>query len=232
MSYYHQEVIASPAVVVQPQDVYIVGDYNNNDIPNATCLANKDIEEDIPSPDLPYYRDNQNDNGSSPVTIERHFKVPNYRGCGMNFTFFLSAFLNICLFGVMLFIFLIAVVLDANGGVRPFKAACFTTEDMFNNTCFFSAGQLAFGLFTIGQVTVGIFSIGQVCVGLLFAFGQGAGGWGYSNGQVASGWYVYFAQVGFGMYKVKFAQLGLQFLKCFFPTEDSPEPRPYVVNCE
>lgn len=134
---------------------------------------------------------------------------------------------SFCLASIFLFIFLVLV--DSNWNLKPFKAACFTFEDMADNVCFFSAGAYAQGLITVGAASVGLVSLGQGTVGLLFGVGQGVIGVGWVVGQFASGWYVYAAQLGIGFYRVRCAQLAIQFLysynpyflqgvkSCFFP---------------
>lgn len=122
---------------------------------------------------------------------------------------------SFCLASIFLFIFLVLV--DNNWNLKPFKAACFTFEDMADNVCFFSAGAYAQGLITVGAASVGLVSLGQGTIGLLFGVGQGVIGIGWVVGQLASGWYVYAAQIGFGFYRVRCAQLAVQFLYSYNP---------------
>jgi len=131
-----------------------------------------------------------------------------------------------------LYVFLRVVVLDSKSNVKPFKWSCFNSTDMDRHVCFFSVGQFSKGLISIGQVNIGLVCIGQGNIGLLFAFGQAALGWGVSIGQIASGFLIPFGQVAFAFYRVMFAQLGVQFLRCFFPgNRDSRLPPNPFVSC-
>jgi hypothetical protein len=90
------------------------------------------------------------------------------------------------LFGMAMYFFLIMVVFDRGLNVKPFKGACFDYVDMAENLCFFSAGQLSYGIIAIGQLSIGMFSLSQANIGLLFGIGQVACGLGWSFGQVCS----------------------------------------------
>lgn len=160
-----------------------------------------------------------------------HWTWPKYERYLDRFNLLLSITLNFGLWGLYIYLFLAYVVMDKNGHAKPFKGGCFTTDDIVNHICFFSAGQLSAGIFSIGQVNIGLFCIGQVSIGLLFAFGQIAVGMGLSPiGQIASGMYVYAAQVGLGIYDVKYCQFGLRVLKCLIDNA-SGEVKPYTAGC-
>jgi hypothetical protein len=142
----------------------------------------------------------------------------------------IAAILNFGAYATLLYFYFSFVVLDDNNEIKPFQYLCLSYTDMTSNICLFSAGQITQGIICLGQVNIGVFSIGQVSIGLLFAVGQVAASLGYAPiGQLCTGWYVHIAQVGFGMYKVKHAQLGIQFIKVFFPDRGSDNA--VLVTC-
>lgn len=159
------------------------------------------------------------------------FEIPNFDGDRCQFfIWILAGIVNVGLASACVIIFILMILYDSNYNMKPFKAACFLPEDMSENICFFSAGQVSKGLISLGQVNIGLICIGQVNIGLLFAFGQVALGIGYSPiGQLVCGWYVNYAQVGFGLYNCEYAQLGLRFLKCCDTSE--PEEVSPIVTC-
>jgi hypothetical protein len=139
------------------------------------------------------------------------------RCCGFWFQFVISTILCIGTQVACLILFFYLVILDSNGNIKPFKAACFTTSDMADNVCFFSAGLVSTGIISVGEASVGLISLGQVSIGVLVAIGQASLGCGYSFGQIASGFYVPMAQIGFGLYKVSSGQLVFQCIVCLLP---------------
>jgi hypothetical protein len=139
------------------------------------------------------------------------------RDCYWWTTLSISIILNVGFYFVTLYFVIMLVFLDKNGKQKPFKAACFSKNEMDDHICFFSAGLISYGIISVGEVSIGLFTLGQVSLGLVFAFGQAACGWGFSCGQIASGWYVYFAQVGLAMYRVCYAQLSFQVLYSINP---------------
>ena len=157
------------------------------------------------------------------------FRVPQFELYKWFFWLF-GLSVTLAVYGITMYYFLTQVVYFDNGKVKPFKGACFTNVAMENNLCFFSAGQLSKGIICLGQLNIGLVSIGQASVGLLFAFGQVAVGWGVSIGQGACGLYVPCCQFGFALYKVLYAQLGLQVLKPFFCRGNEEVPTPFA-NC-
>jgi hypothetical protein len=100
----------------------------------------------------------------------------------------------------------------------PVKGACFTWEEMSNNICIFSAGQISFGVISVGQAAIGIVSLGQASVGLLAApVGQAAITLGINFlGQLSFAGYVYMCQVGIAWWKVYVAQGGINILWPYF----------------
>lgn len=144
----------------------------------------------------------------------------------------LSGLVNLGIAVVLLYYFFIIVIFDEEGNVKPFKTSCFDYRDMVDNICLFSAGQVSFGLISVGQLNIGLICIGQANLGILFAFGQVAASLVFAPlGQLCTGWYIHICQLGFGMYQIKYAQCGIQFLKCFCPTAGDPPPA-VVVTCE
>lgn len=156
------------------------------------------------------------------------FSIPNFSRKDYAFLI-ISGLINGGIWAALIYIFFQFIVLDVSGNVKPFKAACFSPGEMEANICFFSAGQLSKGLISFGQVNIGLLCIGQVNIGLLVSIGQISAGIGFSIGQVATGWYVYLGQIAFAMYRIRYAQFGLQFLKCFRSTEQ--ERFDAVVAC-
>ena len=144
----------------------------------------------------------------------------------------LSGLVNCGIYAVLIYYFFVIVIYDDNMKLKPFKTSCFEFEEMTDNICLFSAGQISYGLISFGQVNVGLFCIGQVNLGLLFAFGQVAASIGFAPvGQVCTGWYIHFCQLGFAMYRIKGAQVGFQFLKSIFPGPSDTPGEVCVATC-
>lgn len=158
-----------------------------------------------------------------PKGLDR-LRWPRYSSTSNHIYLLFSLFVTLGAFVVALYFFIVVVCLDEDGGPKPFKGACFTTDEMRENLCLFSAGRLAFGIICLGQVTIGLITIGQVSVGLIFAFGQVVIGWGYCPiGQIAVSTYTHYAQVAFCLYDFDGAQVGFRFLKCLVDNEDGEE---------
>ncbi len=133
------------------------------------------------------------------------------------------------LFGMAMYFFLTLVVFDKGLNVKPFKGACFDTSDMAEYMCFFSAGQVSYGIIAIGQLSVGMFSLSQCNIGLLFGIGQVACGVGWSFGQLCSGIYIPGCQMGFAAFKCRCAQAGLQVFAPFVHVEGEERLTPGVT---
>lgn len=101
-------------------------------------------------------------------------------------------------------------------GSRPVKGFCSDLDDMNNNTCVLSVGQISFGIFSIGQVSVGLITIGQCCIGILFCLGQACGSWFLTPfAQLAVTGWIWCCQLGVASLRVKYAQVGLSVLRPF-----------------
>jgi hypothetical protein len=157
----------------------------------------------------------------------RRFVFPRNLSVWRWISIFLVGLLNLSVWAVLLYFFSKYVLLDSKGSVKPFKASCFDTADMNDYICFFSAGQVSYGIISVGQVNIGLLCLGQVNIGLLACIGQVAASMGFAVGQVATGWYVPVGQAVIAMYKVRYAQVGVQFLKYFFP-DNGKDPKIFV----
>lgn len=116
-----------------------------------------------------------------------------------------------------------------NNGIAKayFKGICLSSDDMEQNVCFFSFGQISSGIISLGQMSIGLFTIGQVSVGLFGSVGQLAASCGYSGGMVATGFRVLFSMLSVATYFTGNTMLGIQFL-AVFKTALSDEKRKFV----
>ena len=235
---------ASPIAVVNATNVtYLEEGVEANTRPPPSAPMNRYANDDYihPSQRSAYQRrnDNTNESNEDPETIlgglfiKRQFCWPSehftstseWVALVMGFLIILGGFV------ATLYIFLSFVVLDHNGNVKPFKGLCTTPNDMRDNLCYFSVGQISYGIISLGQVNIGLICIGQVSIGLLCALGQAGVGWGYSIGQIALGTYVKFGQICFALYRIGCCQWGLQCFACFFDKIQEYDNKP-IQNCE
>ena len=163
------------------------------------------------------------------------FKMPQYPSHYLYLLLLFSGIINVFLDVLYLYLFVVLVILDSNGNIKPWQGVCISDTDIQEHVCGVSIGNLSLGLVAIGSISIGLVSVGQVGIGILFAVGQFAGSCVIGGvGQVATGWYVYGAQVAFALYDVQYCHVGFRFGKCFHITADNEElpvhiPRPFFV---
>jgi hypothetical protein len=218
------EAVAADAIltVISAEDVVVLDD----EVAEGTVA----IDENYRNVDHRTYVTPSDEIVEGPSPIRRNKRWverltwPKYPTMFHYISLLIATMITLAIYAVTLYLFITKVVFDKKGDMKPFKGACFSADDMKEHFCFFSAGQVAFGIICLGQVNIGLICMGQVCVGLAFAVGQVAVGWGYCPiGQLTSGFYSHFAQIAFCLYNVEGAQLGFRTIRCFIDNENGEE---------
>lgn len=211
----------------QPPDAYLVDVVQPTVIPaEAVVVVDENLTLATTSqPNDPEIAHNEAEIVEGPSRIRKKgLTWPRYPSIFSYIGLFFGAAVTLAVFALTMYLFIILVVLDDDGKPKPFKGGCFDIADMRDHLCFFSAGQVAFGIICFGQVNIGLVSVGQVSIGLLFAVGQVAVGWCYNPiGQLAVSTYTHYAQVAFCLYDFDGAQIGFRTIKCFLSNEDGDQ---------